>query len=56
MILDGVVGNGLEVKPIASMVLHETTDLFFETLAETLVAEGGRAVATSSMGGTRSVG
>ncbi len=39
------IGNGLEVRPIANMVNHETNELFFENLeipAENLIGEEGR--------------
>ncbi|WP_264212027.1 acyl-CoA dehydrogenase family protein [Leisingera thetidis] len=38
------IGNGLEVKPIANMVNHETNELFFDNLeipAENLIGEEG---------------
>ncbi|CAM4003292.1 acyl-CoA dehydrogenase family protein [Palleronia rufa] len=40
-----VVGKGMEVKPIANMVGHETNELFFDDLeipAETLIGEEGQ--------------
>jgi len=43
--LHEAIGNGLEVRPIANMVNHETNELFFENLeipAENLVGEEGR--------------
>jgi acyl-CoA dehydrogenase len=39
------IGNGLEVRPIANMVNHETNELFFENLeipAENLIGEAGQ--------------
>ncbi len=39
------IGNGLEVRPIANMVNHETNELFFENLeipAANLIGEEGR--------------
>ncbi len=43
--LRDAIGNGLEVRPIANMVNHETNELFFENLeipAENLIGEEGR--------------
>ncbi|MCD6680620.1 MAG: acyl-CoA/acyl-ACP dehydrogenase [Burkholderiaceae bacterium] len=43
--LHQAIGHGLEVRPIANMVNHETNELFFENLeipAENLVGEEGR--------------
>ena len=42
--LRDAIGNGLEVKPIANMVNHETNELFFDNLeipAENLIGEEG---------------
>ena len=42
--LRNAIGNGLEVKPIANMVNHETNELFFDNLeipAENLIGEEG---------------
>ena len=42
--LDQVIGKGMEVKPIANMVGHETNELFFDDLeipADTLIGEEG---------------
>jgi len=42
--LKQAIGNGLEVKPIANMVNHETNELFFDNLeipAENLIGEDG---------------
>jgi acyl-CoA dehydrogenase len=39
------IGNGLEVRPIANMVNHETNELFFDELevpAENLIGEEGQ--------------
>jgi acyl-CoA dehydrogenase len=39
------IGNGLEVRPIANMVNHETNELFFDNLsipAENLIGEEGK--------------
>ena len=41
------IGNGLEVRPIANMVNHETNELFFDGLevpAENLIGEEGQGV------------
>ncbi len=43
--LHQAIGHGLEVRPIANMVNHETNELFFENLeipAENLIGEEGR--------------
>jgi len=43
--LKTAIGNGLEVKPIANMVGHETNELFFDNLeipVENLIGEEGR--------------
>ncbi|WP_281827419.1 acyl-CoA dehydrogenase family protein [Jannaschia rubra] len=43
--LDGLIGRGMEVKPIANMVGHETNELFFDDLeipADTLIGEEGK--------------
>ncbi|MFO1311994.1 MAG: acyl-CoA dehydrogenase family protein [Burkholderiales bacterium] len=43
--LRDAIGHGLEVRPIANMVNHETNELFFENLeipAENLIGEEGR--------------
>ncbi|RIK99280.1 MAG: acyl-CoA dehydrogenase [Burkholderiales bacterium] len=43
--LHQAVGHGLEVRPIANMVNHETNELFFENLeipAENLIGEEGK--------------
>lgn len=43
--LKSAIGNGLEVKPIANMVNHETNELFFENLEipqENLIGEEGK--------------
>ena len=43
--LHQAIGNGLEVRPIANMVNHETNELFFENLeipAENLIGEEGK--------------
>ena len=43
--LHDAIGHGLEVKPIANMVNHETNELFFENLeipAENLIGEQGQ--------------
>ncbi len=43
--LHQALGHGLEVRPIANMVNHETNELFFENLeipAENLIGEEGR--------------
>ena len=42
--LRDAIGNGMEVKPIANMVNHETNELFFDNLeipAENLIGEEG---------------
>lgn len=42
--LKDAIGNGMEVKPIANMVNHETNELFFDNLeipAENLIGEEG---------------
>ncbi|WP_124112555.1 acyl-CoA dehydrogenase family protein [Palleronia sp. THAF1] len=42
--LDQVIGKGMEVKPIANMVGHETNELFFDDLeipADTMIGEEG---------------
>ncbi len=43
--LRDAIGNGLEVRPIANMVNHETSELFFDNLelpAENLIGEEGQ--------------
>ncbi|MEM9678441.1 MAG: acyl-CoA dehydrogenase family protein [Pseudomonadota bacterium] len=43
--LHEAIGNGLEVKPIANMVNHETNELFFDNLeipADCLIGEEGK--------------
>lgn len=43
--LDQAIGQGLQVKPIANMVGHETNELFFDDLdipADALIGEEGR--------------
>ncbi|EPX77090.1 acyl-CoA dehydrogenase family protein [Litoreibacter arenae] len=43
--LDQVIGKGMEVKPIANMVGHETNELFFDNMeipADTLIGEEGK--------------
>ena len=43
--LDGVLGRGMEVKPIRNMVGHETNEVFFDEMeipAEALIGEEGR--------------
>ncbi|MDQ6681333.1 MAG: acyl-CoA/acyl-ACP dehydrogenase [Pseudomonadota bacterium] len=43
--LRAAIGNGLEVRPIANMVNHETNELFFENLeipAENLIGDEGQ--------------
>ncbi len=43
--LRDAIGNGMEVRPIANMVNHETNELFFENLeipAENLIGEEGK--------------
>ena len=43
--LKDAIGNGMEVKPIANMVNHETNELFFDDLeipAENLIGEEGK--------------
>jgi len=43
--LKAAIGNGLQVKPIANMVGHETNELFFDNLeipVENLIGEEGR--------------
>ncbi len=43
--LHAAIGNGLEVRPIANMVNHETNELFFDNLEipeENLIGEEGR--------------
>ena len=49
--LRAALGHGLDVRPIETMINHETNELFFDDLevpAENLIGEEGRASATSS--------
>ena len=51
--LRAAVGNGLEVRPIANMVSHDTNELFIDGLeipAENLIGRRGRGSATSWTG------
>jgi acyl-CoA dehydrogenase len=46
--LRGAIGNGLTIKPLATMMNHATTELFFDDLevpAENLIGEEGRGFA-----------
>ena len=43
--LEGALGNGLEIRPIRTMINHATTELFFDDLvipAASLIGEEGR--------------
>ena len=44
-------GDGLEIRPIRTMINHATTEIFFDNLripADSLIGEEARASATSS--------
>ena len=44
------LGNGLTIRPIRTMMNHDTTEVFFDNMAmpaENLVGEEGRGSATS---------